>query len=300
MDMVVALGARNVRLDLYWRDVETSVGIYNWTRSDRVFNAAKSRGLTVLWILHRTPSWARSGGTDLTYPTNASAYANFAATAAKRYPGCAWEMWNEPNGSWAASDVTATGQAKLAAMIVAAAPAIRTADPTAKVIGPGILRGGAAGSTSYVLDVNYLSGLYDNGLVQANLDALGFHAYSFPWDPFYVSADVNQGWNRIAPMRAVAVARGDNKPLWLTEQGQQTGGALAVDEATQATFVTHAHQRFVQERDAGRVSGPFFWYSHRDAGTIPYASREYAFGLARNDRSHKPAWAAYQTSVSGF
>jgi hypothetical protein len=298
MQTVKDLRAAWVRVDMYWDKVETSKGSYQWAQADRIWNAAKSRGLKVLWVYHRTPSWARgNAGTSLRYPTNASDYGNFAAVSAKRYPGSAWEFWNEPNGSWAAENVGAAGQAKLAQMVMDAIGKVRTADPAAILVGPGILRGGSAGSTSYVLDTEFLKGLYAGGLQPGKLDALGYHAYSFPWSPKDTRTDVNQGWNQLAKYVDTARANGDNSKVWLTEQGQQTGGELAVSEATQAQFVIDAFDRYRQEFSAGRVTGPFFWYQQRDGGPQPYSSREEAFGLTRYDRSRKAAWDAFVTQA---
>ena len=305
MDMIDIAGAQYVRLDCYWRDVETADGTYNWTQPDRMFDAADARGLKVLWLIHRTPSWARGGaGTDLTYPTDPAKYGDFCAEVALRYKnrgvnggGHLYEMWNEPNGNWATADVGNTGAAKLAAMIEDAAPKIRAADASAYVIGPGILRGGSSGSSSFRLDTEYLAALYSQGLSPGVLDGMAFHPYTYPDDPGNTGlTGLNHGFNRIDDMRAALVAAGDNIPIWITEWGQHTGThAEAVSEANQATFLQNAWNRYKALAASGDVRGPFFFYQHRDGGT-DLTSKEANFGFTKNDRTtHKTARATYMS-----
>lgn len=304
MDLIDGDGATWVRLDMYWRDVETADGTFNWTQPDRMFDAADARGIRVLFLIHRTPSWARSGGTDLTYPTDAAKYGDFCADVVNRYKargtfGCHhYELWNEPNANWAAADVSNTGAAKLAAMIDDAAPKMRAADPTVYIVGPGIVRGGTAGSGTYRLDTEYVSALYSQGLNLDSLDAMAFHPYTYggtSFDPNDTSnSDVNHGFNRIDDMRSAILAAGDDIPIWITEWGQHTGSATGfASEANQAVYLQNAWDRYKALLDLGICSGPFFVYQHRDGGTN-LAVKEENFGLTKNDRTtHKPARATY-------
>ena len=87
----------------------------------------------MLAILSTTPAWARParhvvlGAAD----QPAADYANFCAAAVKRYSGTIkhCELWNEPNLSafWGSRP----DPVKYAAMIAAAYPAMKAADPAA-------------------------------------------------------------------------------------------------------------------------------------------------------------------------
>jgi hypothetical protein len=306
LELIKSAGGRYARMDIIWSDVETSDNTYNWADTDRMFDAADAIGLKVHFIIQRTPAWARSGGTVQTYPTLASSYGDFTAAAVSRYHNRGnngvhhWELWNEPNFSSFSADVTSTGAAKLAAMFNDAVPKMKAIDPTAKVYGGGILRGGATGHSTYRLDTEFLGYLYDGGLQIGLLDGMGYHPYTGSGgagalDPADTSnTNVNHGWNRIDDMRAVLVARGDNIPLIITEWGQHTGSHVdAVSEAVQATYLQAAWDRykaFVNSRD---VTGPFFYYNHRNDGT-DLANKEHNWGLTLSDRvTHKQARATF-------
>jgi hypothetical protein len=76
-------------------------------RSGEPWDAAGSRGLTLLPVLAYTPVWACPAGcsSDKRAPADTQLFADFAAAATHRYASggvVAWETWNEPNtaGFW--------------------------------------------------------------------------------------------------------------------------------------------------------------------------------------------------------
>lgn len=107
----------------YWPEIETSDGVFNWTKMDAAVNAAVAAGKQVMWNVaytptfhasdvnaHRSSGQAQSGGwasapTDLaasmqTYPTlNSAKWGRFVRAAVQRYVGRIkyYVMWNEPN-----------------------------------------------------------------------------------------------------------------------------------------------------------------------------------------------------------
>lgn len=107
----------------YWPEIETSDGVFNWTKMDAAVNAAVAAGKQVLWNVaytptfhsrdvnaHRSSGQANSGGwaacpSDLaasmqTYPTlNSAKWGRFVRAAVQRYVGRIkyYVMWNEPN-----------------------------------------------------------------------------------------------------------------------------------------------------------------------------------------------------------
>ena len=300
-DRIKAAGGRWVRFDFHWPSIQPSgPSTFDWTTTDRAVSAARSRGLEVLAILTYTPPWARPAGTtDQHPPSNPSDYAAFARAAVTRYAPQgvnAWEIWNEPNqnGFWQPKpDVAA-----YARLLKAVYPAIKAADPGARVITGGLAPAGGtldytAPDGSRVSPWRFLKGIYDNG-GKGSFDAVGHHPYTgMPFAPSTLEA-----WNAFQQTRdlhALMTSFGDGaKLVWGTEAGVWTGSSYqAVSEATQAQYV----REYVQIWKSWSFVGPFMYFSLRDRGTDP-ANPEHNFGLLRADRSEKPAMAAYEQALA--
>jgi hypothetical protein len=108
---VKGVGATYIRVVAYWRSIETSARVYNWSALDKVVNGAVAAGLEPIVTIWQAPSWAENSvmrqkllnqglsvnaGTVLPDPAK---FAAFATAAASRYKGKVthWEAWNEPN-----------------------------------------------------------------------------------------------------------------------------------------------------------------------------------------------------------
>ncbi len=94
------LDFRVIRKGFYWKDVEKTKGVYNFSDYDETMQDAKKRGLTVVGCLFGSNSLyedTKKGGVQ----TEAArkGYANFAAAIAEHYKdqNVLWEIWNEPN-----------------------------------------------------------------------------------------------------------------------------------------------------------------------------------------------------------
>lgn len=106
----------------YWPEIETSDGVFNWTKMDAAVNAAVAAGKDVMWNVAYTPTFhssntsaKRSSGvstagwpaapSDLAasmqaYPAlNSAKWGRFVKAAIQRYAGLIryYVMWNEPN-----------------------------------------------------------------------------------------------------------------------------------------------------------------------------------------------------------
>jgi aryl-phospho-beta-D-glucosidase BglC (GH1 family) len=284
-------GARWLRLDFPWSSIESTRGTYNWALTDRVVNAATARGLRVLALPAYTPAWARpAGSSDKFGPTDPTAYAAFVKAAATRYGPekvSAWEIWNEPNiaNFWQ----PAPNVGAYTRLLKASYTAIKSVRPTVPVI-----TGGTSPATdgTNISPNSWAKGLYANA-AKGYFDALGHHPYSFPAMPstnIYWSA-----WTQTPSLRDVMVANGDSaKQVWLTEFGAPTGlAAGALTEQAQAQYVSEGATLSQQWPWAG----PLFLYSLRNTGTNTY-DREQNFGLLRQDRSQKPAWATFTQAMT--
>jgi hypothetical protein len=72
---------------------------YRWPAAlDRAVSEAGRYRMRVCVLVQATPSWANGGRTSGWAPTHASAYGDFLAAAARRYPSVhLWMIWGEPN-----------------------------------------------------------------------------------------------------------------------------------------------------------------------------------------------------------
>lgn len=294
LDDYKMLGAQWIRFDFDWAEIQSDgITTYNWSKNDAAVKAANARGIKVLGVVSYTPQWQLPSGCINKYgcpPNNSTDYAQFAATVAKRYAPMGvhyWEIWNEPNGK-------AFTAAAYTSLLKSAYTAIKQVDPTAF-----ILAGGSNGELTRgkkISPTDFLTGIYQNG-GKGYFDALAYHPYCFSGQFNCPTAYADwSGWSQMQDtnpsLRSIMIANGDqDKKIWATEFGAPTGGSKqAVSEAQQAQMVTDAYTLFASYSWAG----PLFWHTYRDPCSRA-KNIECFFGLVRNDYSHKPAYAAYQS-----
>jgi polysaccharide biosynthesis protein PslG len=300
LDSLAAMGTRWIRFDVKW-DVIQYGGPESWdfSRYDALTAAAAARGLRVLGTLAYAPRWARAAACKDSFPCeprDPNEYARYAEATVAHFKGriAHWELWNEPNipGFWKPSP----NAARYAALVKAAYPRIKAADPAATVL---------AGATSPAPDdgtqideVTFMQQVYAAG-GGGNFDAWSHHPYTHPAPPGNVHPDC--AWYQIygskPNLRGVMAAQGDSaKQIWGTEYGPPTSGSPgSVSETTQARWVTDAYKLW----NSYAWAGPLFWYADRDQ--LPTGASGDAwnyYGLLREDFSPKPAWDAYRLAAS--
>ncbi|HXH27033.1 MAG TPA: cellulase family glycosylhydrolase [Candidatus Acidoferrum sp.] len=293
LDGIKATGAGWVRIDMEWYVVQPTAGTFDWSVYDRIIDAINQRGLKTLAILDYAPSWDSIGGCRSSEyhkcaPADPAPFAAFAAVAAARYAQkgvTAWEIWNEPNApSFWYPRVSAAGYT---ALLKAAYPAIKQANPNATVITGGLTSSATYGTVS---PPDFVTALYNDG-AEPYFDAIGAHPYSYPTLPS-VTADWS-GWTQMLRVEDIAAANGDSsKKIWMTEVGAATGGLHYVSENFQAKIV----EQTIQLHNSYTWAGPLFWYNYQDLGTNPYVSRDF-FGLVRFDGTRKTAYDAFLQAV---
>jgi hypothetical protein len=294
LDAMVATGAKWLRFDFDWASAEPTPGNYRWTYIARVVNKALARGLRILATPSYTPTWARPAGTTDKYaPADPGTYAAFVKAAARRYGPLGvhdWEIWNEPNVQQFWQPAPNAGQ--YAAMLKAAAGAIRSVDSGAVIVSAGLAPAADTSDGRYISPRTFLSRLYQAG-GRSSFDAVGMHPYAWPYGISAVG-DWNQ-WSSMPKTYDIMVANGDGaKKIWATEYGAPTGtNSRSVSEADQARFVKEAFPEWASHE----WSGPVFWYSFRDAGT-DRADLEDNFGLQRRDATAKPALAEFKRTMA--
>lgn len=292
LDAVTSSRAQWLRFDFDWswvqRDGPTA---WDWAAIDRIVDAARQRGLSVVALPTYTPEWARPGGSDQKHPpTNPQDFATFVRVAAERYVPrgvTVWEIWNEPNVSqfWTRPDAGA-----YTALLRASADALRSVSPAVTVLTGGTAPADDSPGSS-ISPPTFVKRIYAAGGA-ASFDAVAIHPYTFPLDPTSrVSANALLQTREI---RDQMVARGDGaKLIWATETGAPTRGEASVSEGKQAQWV----QDYYGVWNGWPFTGPMLWYSVRDLSTR--FEQQQSFGLLRANGSPKQGFLVFSRLLAG-
>ena len=154
-DLMRSSGVEAVRTAFDWRAAQPNEnGPIDFAPMDAVVVAAAQRGLPVLPVVHRTPSWAAAhpGKGAASTPQGTAAYTQFLTALVGRYgpsgslwaeqpalprtPIRDWQIWNEPNLTryWSTQPF-AKGYVKL---LRASRRALRAADPGSRTVLAGL------------------------------------------------------------------------------------------------------------------------------------------------------------------
>jgi hypothetical protein len=249
--------------------------------TDRLAADAAADGIRMLMMVEGSPCWAssapaaqlrRCGPSGETRanawpPRNPSAYASFVAYLAKRYAPqlAAIEVWNEPDQ---ANEAYLAGPAKpqhYAAILRAAYPAIKAADPNVTVLG-----GSLVGSNGVFLRALYAA------RIKGFYDALAVHFY-------------NLTLGSVRSIHEVQVAGGDHTPLWLDEFGWTSCWPHQRTEQEQACVTPRVQAQNIANTFRLLARAPYVAaaviYKLQDSG-------DEDFGLLTRTGAHKPSFAA--------
>jgi hypothetical protein len=301
LDELAAAGVGWVRFDIKWSDVQWhGADSFDWAKYDPLVDGARARGLSVLANLAYSPTWARDAGTSDKFAPDSdprrAAFARFAAAAVSRYRGRVghWEVWNEVNSPifWR----PAPSPAGYTALLAAAYPAMKQADPGAFVLAGATAPAGNGGG--WIDEVAFLQGVYAAGGGRF-FDGWSHHPYDFVVGPGGQHPD--SGWDQMhgtsPSIRSVMAANGDAaKPVWATESGAPsagTWGGIVFSEALQAEHIRKAHAHWLTYAWGGVI----FTYTSRDLAGPGQADYWAYTGLVRSDFSRKPAWFAVRSST---
>ena len=251
-----AIGVTGIRIDIPWRWVEPTRGSFTWTVVDRVVDAARARGMSVLGVLTSTPQWAALGqsSNQQTRPAQIEDWTTFVSAAAQRYAGrvFAYEVWNEPNGS--EYFAPHPDPIAYAALVRAAVTAIRQADSQAHVLA-GALGPTPATNSGMIRAIEFFTAMLDAGV--GDVDAYSFH----PYDNDQTMAQA-AFWDDTAMRQAMAMheilrLRGEgNKKIWATEYG----APAALGDSRQAELIVNG----IQQWSECSFTGPMYIHHHRD------------------------------------
>jgi hypothetical protein len=282
---------------ILWPDVEPNRGNRNWgalSGFENDIKALSAEGLSPIVIVRQAPSWAQKDG--LCGPIREDAlddFANFMAEVVNRYKGSPynvkyWEMGNEPDvdpslidpsmpfGCWGDASDPYYGGGYYAEMLKKVYPAIKAADPNAKVVMGGVLLDCDPTNPpdgKDCLPSKFLEGILRNGGGNA-LDIISFHAYGLWW-PSIIDSDLsNPAWQhrggallgKLDFIRTVMRDYGVNKPIHMNEGGllcHESNSACPSDTFfnAQATYIPRLYARAWANGIQAVV-----WYSLDDPG----------------------------------
>jgi hypothetical protein len=290
---LAAAGVARIRNDLDWAGIERTPGVYDFSAIDPLVEAAERAGLRLLLILDYGNALYGPPGAVVD-ATGRAAFAAFAAAAAARYAGrgIIWEVWNEPNVAqfWNGPGGIRPDPLAYAALVAAAAPAIRAADPDATILGGAVFIGLPAviAALGGVGGIDFLRAIIGAGVLE-HVDGLSIHAYRAE-APETLAADV-------ATIRAAMGRRARRRLLWVSEWGYSTYDSTApptglnflpaVSEARQASW----DARMLLSDFALGVVGTVI-YQDRDPVPADPGNIEAHWGLMHGDLTPKPSYDA--------
>ncbi len=286
-DKLAATGARWIRYDLHWGQIETSQGAYgNWQPYDDVVAAMSQRNIKIIFILGYTNPLYDSGYAPYT-DAGRTAFANFAAQVVSRYKGkgIVWEMWNEPNlaNSWKAPTGSPSPNVNdYVKLAKAVGDTIRAVAPGESYVGPALAN--APGTLSP--DLAFLEECFRQGLLEY-WSAVTVH----PYRPGKAPETAQSDFQAIRELIADYAPAGKSIPIYSGEMGYSAMNTNGINEALQAKYFP----RQILSNLAFDVPLSI-WYDWRDDGvdlqsvppsqvaspaTSPNPNSEYHYGLIR-------------------
>lgn len=278
-DLVKQLGFGWVKQQVRWEYAEPQPGAIQWQEMDSIVDVMNGNGINLMFSVVTSPPWTRptlggAGGP----PEDFQLFANFLGAIAGRYCGRlqAIEVWNEQNlrREWEGFPLEPASYMDL---LRRAYNAIKGVCPSMLVISGATTPAGY--SDVAFDDIDYLRGMYQNGLKQYS-DGIGIHPSGFANPPSVTFQDWESGnytavshvnhrsfyfLSTLRESRRVMEEFGDTaKRLWPTEFGWGSTPSpfpgyeyeARIDEATQARWIVEA---FNIMAGSGYVAVPMLW-----------------------------------------
>lgn len=266
------LGSFWGRNDLWWNEIEPTSGTLSWEKADLVVKNYRDLNLRFLGVLGYAAAWAKDKA-PADAPSRES-WRNWVSSLFARYKGkiIAYEVWNEPNGSfWKPSpDVKAYRE-----LVRVTGEEARKLQPS-----PRIFAGALAG-----FDPVFLEQLLEGGFARY-FDGVSFHPY--PVRPEQ-SPEQNQlgeicdaFWNVLRHQGA------GSREAWITELGWSTAPA-GVSEEQQANYLLRAYV-IALSKGIKKV----FWFNLNDWEDLSWqGGLDAHLGLLSSNFRPKPAAMSY-------
>ncbi len=309
--LAAGLGVGWIKQQVEWNLIESAPGEYRWDELDHFVDQAESHGFKILLSVAKAPGFSRPEPVEEDGPPNDFTIFNrFMLALSSRYRGrvAAYELWNEPNlaREWRGHELSAD---RFVELIELGASGIRQGDPDAIIISGAPGPTGIDDKVSAIDDRVYLRAMLAAGFDEW-VDAIGAHPYGAANPPDERAAGATHqasGYNNhpsfffldtLEDYRAILIAAGVDKPIWITEFGWpsidgfgevETPGwdyAREVSEAEQAAYLVRA----IELRRARGWLGPMFVWNLNVAWLFGPDRSTSAYGLMRPDGSLRPAY----------
>src|SRR4051794_5381309 len=299
---VADAGVGLMRQEFNWAAIERTPGQYTWAKYNALVGQAARRGIEIMPMLIDPPSFRSSrpanDNSGIYPPKHYADLGDFGAAVARRYGpnGSFWaenpsipkvpvhhyELWNEPNipRFWPAG----VNAGQYVAMVKAAVPRIKAADPSAEMVSAGISE---PRNPCCVPMRTFIAQMYAAG-IRGSVDSIALH-------PYWETADGVV--TLVEAARQIMADNGDSSSgVWITEIGWATGGPkyrYNTDEAGQAARLRDLYTTLVRRRCELKVRG-VVWSMWRDIPP-PDEWTQYT-GLERQNGSAKPSYNAYRNA----
>lgn len=305
---LVASGATWVRNEITWgaaEPVDASPPQYQWDYIDPVLTPAREGGFNMIATINGNPPWAATRGRGPIDKAPISRFADFAGALAERYDGDGiddapgspivqyFEFYNEPDAGNLGRDKRWGNYGKeYAEMLAAVYPAIKNANPNAKV-----LLGGIAYDWFEEDNGPFVRTFLDTVLANGGgdfFDIMNFHQYP----PFAASWGAPNGPGLIEKTNAVRAKLaefGVNKPLVITESGAHSNDAAGapMTPELQARNVTMLYT----QATAANIDFMVWFMLYDPEPQYPYKNGLVSEAASGARPTRKLSFTAYRTAV---
>jgi hypothetical protein len=308
LDKVNEAGFNWIRIQIGWRDAESSQGQYYFDHIDRLVNQARANNVRILASVLKAPTWATGDGTD-GIPADTEPFQAFMTQLAGHFQGRidAYEIWNEQNLAFETGGNVDVG--RYVNILKAGYTGVKAADPNAIVLFGGLTPTGVDMPSLAIDDVLYLERIYayNDGEVKQYYDVLGAHPGSngnppdFSWPDNPNSGDWTNDnsfyFKRVAQIRSVMERNGEGrKQIWLTEFGWSTAnqapgyeyGYMNSDQ-DQAAYLVRA---FDIAKQNWPWMGVMFVWNLNFAPVVGPDDEKGPWGVLNSDWSNRPSFEA--------
>jgi hypothetical protein len=314
-------GIESIRVTLPWAGVQPRRnGPYDWSGFDAAVEMATRAGLRDLPSIGTPPRWAVAKETTMPVASGRlrKAWQKFLAAAVARYgpggefwaqkqvggigpnyepairnpkPIREWQIWNEANFFYFAYPVS---PAKYAKLVTISSQAIKSVDPSAKVIMAGLFAEPTAKGKKGMPATTYLKRLYAIPGFKSRFDGIDLHPYA---------VDAEELERMIEEYTAVARENHDRPALYLTELGwgsQNNFKQVAFEQGIRGQVKQlKASYGYLLENARRLNLKSAYWFSWKDLpGSCTFCD---SVGLFRaGPKFHaKPAWHAFVALTGG-
>jgi len=323
VEYMKAGGIESIRWPLGWAGIQpTRKGGYVWGSFDAVVATAAREGLSVLPFFYGSPDWVAPKETTLPINGRArKAWAAFLTAAVERYgpggefwkqhqtggvgpgptyqpeppippkPIRTWQIWNEANFFYFAFPASPQRYTKL---IKVSGPAIKRADPGAKVVLSGLFGEPTARGAKGMPAAKFLDTIYRSPGIKHSFDGIALH-------PYAVDAETLE--ELVEELVAVTRENGDRVPLYITEMGwgsQNNFKQVAFEQGIrgQVKQLEDSYGYLLENRNRLALK-QVYWFSWKDLpGSCNFCD---SVGLFRAGTKFKPkpSWRAFVALTGG-